>query len=182
MARSCAQPTGGTTWTRQGSGTINSLNAVYFVDADIGTAVGSAGTILHTTNGGATWEVQSSGTTEYLRGVFFTDANTGTVVGAATFCTPPTAELLGVSSSAVLSALCLAYSLAMPTQEPWWEAAGPSCVQPMAEIAGSRRQVARPTSFSALPSLTLIRASLQGMAARSSARIQVAIQFHRARA
>jgi photosystem II stability/assembly factor-like uncharacterized protein len=68
-------------WIKQNSGTMNSLRAVYFTDANTGTVVGDSGIILRTTNGGATWMPQSSGTTKILSGVSFTDANTGTVVG-----------------------------------------------------------------------------------------------------
>lgn len=59
----------------------NTLNDVSFSDANTGTAVGDAGTILRTTDGGATWLSQISGTTNQLYGVSFTNANTGTVVG-----------------------------------------------------------------------------------------------------
>jgi hypothetical protein len=54
---------------------------VSFTDANTGTAVGDAGTIVRTTNGGTTWVAQTSGTGSFLFGVSFTDANTGTVVG-----------------------------------------------------------------------------------------------------
>jgi photosystem II stability/assembly factor-like uncharacterized protein len=50
----------------------------------IGWAVGTNGTIVHTTDGGTTWTGQSnplSGTTIVLRGVEFTDATTGWAVG-----------------------------------------------------------------------------------------------------
>src|SRR5215831_19484521 len=57
------------------------LNAISFVDANTGTAVGGGGTILHTTDGGATWTPQSSGTTFWLHGVSFLDTNTGWAVG-----------------------------------------------------------------------------------------------------
>ena len=63
--------------------TGSSLVRVSFIDANRGTAVGEAGTILSTTNGGLNWISQSSGTTQWLYGVFFTDANTGTAVGWA---------------------------------------------------------------------------------------------------
>jgi len=72
---------GGTTWTSQTSGTINSLYGVSFTDSDNGTAVGDDGTILRTTDGGATWTQQTSGTTNSLYGVSFTDSENGTAVG-----------------------------------------------------------------------------------------------------
>jgi len=59
----------------------NALNGVSFTDANTGTAVGEAGTIVRTTDGGETWVTQDSGTTSALNGVSFTDANTGTAVG-----------------------------------------------------------------------------------------------------
>ncbi len=59
----------------------NILEAVHFVNATTGTAVGWFGTILRTTDGGSTWVVQTSGTTDFLYGVSFTDATTGTAVG-----------------------------------------------------------------------------------------------------
>jgi hypothetical protein len=43
---------GGATWTPQSSGTSHALEAVTFVDANTGTAVGHGGTILHTITGG----------------------------------------------------------------------------------------------------------------------------------
>jgi photosystem II stability/assembly factor-like uncharacterized protein len=65
----------------QTSGTTNNLYEVCFTDANNGTAVGSWGTILRTTNGGANWVTQTSGTTIGLFGICFTDVNTGTTVG-----------------------------------------------------------------------------------------------------
>jgi photosystem II stability/assembly factor-like uncharacterized protein len=70
-----------TNWRPQESGTTINLNAVFFSNANNGTAVGLGGTILRTINGGADWTAQSSGTTEHLEDVFFTNANTGTAVG-----------------------------------------------------------------------------------------------------
>ena len=61
----------------------NDLNSVFFTDANTGTAVGSCGVILRTTNGGTSWAIQSSGTTMPLYGSWFTDANTGTLVGSS---------------------------------------------------------------------------------------------------
>jgi photosystem II stability/assembly factor-like uncharacterized protein len=62
------------------------VEAVFFVDANTGTAVGGEGgregTILHTVDGGATWTSQRSGRGQPLFGVHFVDANMGTVVGA----------------------------------------------------------------------------------------------------
>jgi hypothetical protein len=69
-------------WTWQNPlPTGNTLNDVHFVDAQTGTAVGQAGTIVWTTDGGVTWVTQESGTTNDLYGVSFFDANNGTAVG-----------------------------------------------------------------------------------------------------
>jgi hypothetical protein len=60
----------------------NPLQSVFFVDNNTGYTVGSAGTILKTTNGGANWASQSSGTTNTLFSVHFPlDAQTGYAVG-----------------------------------------------------------------------------------------------------
>jgi photosystem II stability/assembly factor-like uncharacterized protein len=47
---------GGRTWHRQDSGIRQTLDAVYFADAQHGWAVGWIGTILRTDNGGETWQ------------------------------------------------------------------------------------------------------------------------------
>ncbi|MBC8490683.1 MAG: T9SS type A sorting domain-containing protein, partial [Bacteroidetes bacterium] len=51
---------GGINWTLQESGTGNELYGVSFTDANNGTAVGSFGTILRTTNGGVPFVNQIS--------------------------------------------------------------------------------------------------------------------------
>jgi hypothetical protein len=60
---------------------MEGLLGVDFTDANTGTVVGGAGTILHTSDGGQTWVPQASGTTNQLRAVSFSDSQTGTVVG-----------------------------------------------------------------------------------------------------
>ena len=57
------------------------LFGVSFSDANTGTAVGSGGTILRTTNGGTNWDTQTSGTESDLSRVSFTDADNGAAVG-----------------------------------------------------------------------------------------------------
>ena len=59
----------------------NILESVFFTDSITGYAVGSAGTIIKTTDGGATWSIYSSGTGNMLFSVFFTDANNGFAAG-----------------------------------------------------------------------------------------------------
>ena len=68
-------------WEQQTSGTNQSLLGVSFADNFNGTVVGSAGTILQTTDGGANWSPQSSGITTSLNGVFLTSTQTGFAVG-----------------------------------------------------------------------------------------------------
>ncbi|MGE5457977.1 MAG: YCF48-related protein [Methanococcaceae archaeon] len=73
---------GGKTWTEQPSPIIpfSWLNSVCFTSADVGTAVGSEGTVLRTTNGGKSWLRQNSGSINELNSVFFTNADTGIVL------------------------------------------------------------------------------------------------------
>ncbi len=44
-----------TGWFSQMSGTTNNLNSIYFLNDNIGYAVGDAGTLIMTTNGGNNW-------------------------------------------------------------------------------------------------------------------------------
>jgi hypothetical protein len=57
------------------------FESISFSDSLNGTAVGSPGAILRTTDGGITWTKQESGTTNQLWSVSLTDANCGTAVG-----------------------------------------------------------------------------------------------------
>ncbi|MEZ5401824.1 MAG: YCF48-related protein [Bryobacteraceae bacterium] len=73
---------GGETWTPQDTGTRQSIEAIYFVDANRGWGVGWAGTVLRTVNGGETWEEIRAPAAEWsLSGVYFKDANEGWAVG-----------------------------------------------------------------------------------------------------
>ena len=67
-------------WNLLDSGTVNALNAVYFVDLDHGYAVGASGTGLKTTDAGATWQAMSTGTTTDLNDVAFV-GDVGIIVG-----------------------------------------------------------------------------------------------------
>ncbi len=58
----------------------NTLTAIYFQSATNGYALGSNGTILHTSDG-TTWSAQASGTTQSIYGVYFTSATNGYAVG-----------------------------------------------------------------------------------------------------
>lgn len=57
------------------------VEAVSFISASTGWAVGLDGLVLKTTNSGVTWTTQYSGTTYNLTGVKFVDANNGWAVG-----------------------------------------------------------------------------------------------------
>lgn len=60
----------------------NALRDVDFADSLNGTAIGDAGTILHTSDGGQTWIPQQSGTTEDLYSISVSDASTAHAVGS----------------------------------------------------------------------------------------------------
>jgi photosystem II stability/assembly factor-like uncharacterized protein len=57
------------------------FTGISFPDVLHGTAVGSGGIIIHTTDGGDTWTRQHSGVTGDFNAVDFTDSLTGTIVG-----------------------------------------------------------------------------------------------------
>jgi photosystem II stability/assembly factor-like uncharacterized protein len=76
---------GGKLWKTQycvGSGWINQLHCVSFIDINNGWVIGDS-KILRTTNGGADWVEQTSGTTNSLNAITFTDVNNGTAVGSS---------------------------------------------------------------------------------------------------
>lgn len=60
---------------------FNGLFDVFFINSEVGWAVGSKGLILHTKDGGEHWERQKSGTKFRLRGVQFVDDKRGWVIG-----------------------------------------------------------------------------------------------------
>jgi len=68
-------------WVAQTSGTKADLNGVTFTSITTGTAVGSGGVILRTTNSGATWTPQKSGLFDSLFCVSFFDNDRGTAAG-----------------------------------------------------------------------------------------------------
>jgi photosystem II stability/assembly factor-like uncharacterized protein len=68
-------------WTDQTSNITNDLEAVHFITANEGWAVGRQGKIIHTTNAGATWSSQNSGTTNDLNNVHMVNASFGVAVG-----------------------------------------------------------------------------------------------------
>lgn len=68
-------------WVTQQSGTVQPLNSVAFVNAQVGYAVGQNGTILHTIDGGRTWTAQASGWDYDLTAISLWDEQTGYIVG-----------------------------------------------------------------------------------------------------
>ena len=91
-ARLAVTRDGGATWTVQvPADTAYALNAVTFVDAQHGWAVGAGGIVLATTDAGASWRVQKRGELETSAGGFtgrgqyvavdFTDRARGWLVG-----------------------------------------------------------------------------------------------------
>ena len=72
---------GGTNWTELKSVVGDILFSVFFVNTNIGFAVGDNGTFLKTTNGGANWTSQIIDSKYELARVCFTDSNIGYAVG-----------------------------------------------------------------------------------------------------
>lgn len=68
-------------WTQVETATNSTLHGVYFVDRNIGWAVGDSGTIIHSSDGGENWVTQESGTTDQLNNVYFFDEFTGWIAG-----------------------------------------------------------------------------------------------------
>ena len=68
-------------WIQQNSGTSHYLNDVYCITSDTVIVVGTAGTILRTTNGGDQWNVIPSPTNERLTCIKFADSQTGYITG-----------------------------------------------------------------------------------------------------
>lgn len=71
-------------WTLQNSGTTEKLNDVFFVNDQIGYAVGNNATILHTNNGGTTWTTQTAPSNDHCVSVFFLNADTGWIAVGST--------------------------------------------------------------------------------------------------
>ena len=74
----------GVNWTTLTSGISESLNDVYFIDSNVGWAVGMNGSIIKTSDAGTTWLTQISGTNNELKSVHFIDTNVGWIVGGNT--------------------------------------------------------------------------------------------------
>lgn len=63
----------------------NDLRALSFCDRFNGWAVGTAGTVLHTSDGGATWTLQNTKSTNYFQDVVCLNPSTAIITGAAGF-------------------------------------------------------------------------------------------------
>lgn len=68
------------TWTKQKSGTLGWLHAVYFLDQYRGWVVGSNGTFLATTDGGENWKALRPPTEDNVRDLYFADEENGWLV------------------------------------------------------------------------------------------------------
>jgi photosystem II stability/assembly factor-like uncharacterized protein len=72
-----------TTWTVRNSGTLLTLNSVWYADANIGAACGVFGSITRTTDGGATWTPVTSPSSQNLNAISFPTPTTAYIVGNA---------------------------------------------------------------------------------------------------
>lgn len=73
---------GGAAWMNEYAVTTNTLNDIYFADANTGWAVGGFGEIYYTANGGANWSAQTSGVPSGLYSVHFANSTTGLASGS----------------------------------------------------------------------------------------------------
>ena len=77
----CTLPTAfAGSWSRQRTGSLAWLHAVYFLNNDLGWAVGSRGTLLATTDGGKSWQAKPQPTEDAIRDVYFADEENGWLV------------------------------------------------------------------------------------------------------
>ena len=67
-------------WTKQRSGSLAWLHAVYFLDDKYGWAVGGHGTLLATDDGGRLWRVMRRPTEDAIRDVYFSNEMRGWLV------------------------------------------------------------------------------------------------------
>lgn len=80
------------TWSRQTSGTLGWLHAVFFLDRKTGWAVGSKGSLLTTVDGGMTWKIQPRPTEDSLQDVYFSNEENGWLVCEANIYELKTSE------------------------------------------------------------------------------------------
>jgi len=77
----CLLPTAyGANWSRQSSGTMAWLHAVYFLNQQHGWVAGSGGTLLETRDGGDTWKKVLTLTRDTLDDAYFADERIGWLV------------------------------------------------------------------------------------------------------
>ena len=77
----CLLPsTYGSTWSRQSSGTMAWLHAVYFLNQQHGWVAGSGGTLLETEDGGNTWKKALTLTRDRLNDIYFADERIGWII------------------------------------------------------------------------------------------------------
>ena len=72
---------GGVNWYFQASSTTKSLRSVFFIEDDMGWAVGDEGEIIAKTSSSVPWASQSSGTANDLYSVYFVNHSLGWAVG-----------------------------------------------------------------------------------------------------
>ncbi|MDP3148856.1 MAG: YCF48-related protein [Ignavibacteria bacterium] len=73
---------GGNTWQLQSLGINRDMNAIFFVDENIGYVGGNNGELYKTTNGGANWTKQDLGTgVGTISSIYFINATTGWIAG-----------------------------------------------------------------------------------------------------
>ena len=72
---------GGLTWRQTTSPSMNDIYSTFFINENIGWAVGGSGLIAKTDDGGETWQWQVETLSNHLFGVHFLDAQKGFAVG-----------------------------------------------------------------------------------------------------
>lgn len=100
-------------WMQMGTATGANLKGVEFVSATTGCAVGTAGTVIRSTDGGSTWQARSTPTTATLWAVDFATSSAGWAVGAGGAVVRTgdgglTWEARSVPTSETLRAVCFA--------------------------------------------------------------------------
>lgn len=68
-------------WKKLSTGTTRNLNGTYFLNSNLGYAVGDMGAITRTIDGGVNWTGQNAHVLAKLYSVFFTDSLNGYIVG-----------------------------------------------------------------------------------------------------
>ena len=76
----CVSVNAAAAWTKQRSGSLAWLHAVYFLDENRGWAVGGKGVLLATDDGGETWRNVPRPTEDALQDVYFSDEQNGWLV------------------------------------------------------------------------------------------------------